>query len=513
MPRIADRYVGAAVGLSASAGVLAAYLLTLAPGVVWAGAGIDSGDLVAAVAVGGVPHPTGYPTLMLLGLAVRAFTLGDLALRMNVVTALVAAGSLIPLGLLAARLRPRAGSPIPVPEAAAGAAVLTLYGLAPLVWSNAIVTEVYALASLLLWSALYAAVRARSAQEPSGRRARWAASAGVLLGLGVGAHLTVALGGPALAAILLGHRPRSREAWRFAALAAVGFAAGCAVYVYLPIAAALDPPINWGAPTTLERFWAVVSGEIYRSRLGGSDVGATAAKAAWLLGELVRQLTWVLLPLLAIGGASLTRRDGWVALATGWLAVSALIVGALYSSRDDEVFILPALAVAALWSAVGVYEVGRLAIAGGSGVRRLVAAILPTLLVTTAVIRGTELAPEVSMRDATHAAALAHAVLAQADPGSVILTQDDRATFPLWHARYGQGGREDVTIVDQRLLQFAWYRETLARQAAIPTSAPPDILLAAGQWPADRPLMAVDIQASGIGSADVLATVRQLSGP
>ena len=324
MPRVADRYAGAAMGLSAAAGALAAYLLTLAPGVVWAGAGIDSGDLVAAVAVGGVPHPTGYPTLMLLGLAVRAIPLGDLALRLNVLTALAAAGSLIPLGLLAARLRPRAGTALPLPEAAAGAAVLTLYGLAPLVWSNAIVTEVYALASLLLWSALYAAVRARAQQATSGGRARWAASAGVLLGLGVGAHLTVALGGPALAAILLGHRPRSREAWRFAALAAVGFAAGCAVYVYLPIAAALDPPINWGAPTTPERFWAVVSGEIYRSRLGGSDVGTTAAKAAWLLGELVRQLTWVLLPLLAVGGASLTRRHGWVALATGWLAVSAL---------------------------------------------------------------------------------------------------------------------------------------------------------------------------------------------
>ena len=145
--------------------------------------------------------------------------------------------------------------------------------------------------------------------------------------------------------------------------------------------------------------------------------------------------------------------------------------------------------------------------------RRLVAAILPTLLVTTAVIRGTELAPEVSLRDATHAAALAHAVLAQADPGSVIVTEDDRATFPLWYARYAPGGRKDVTIVDQRLLQFAWYRETLERQAAIPTSAPPDILLAAGQWPADRPLVAVDIETSGTSSADVLATVRQLSWP
>ena len=139
--------------------------------------------------------------------------------------------------------------------------------------------------------------------------------------------------------------------------------------------------------------------------------------------------------------------------------------------------------------------------------------MIPTLLITTAVIRGTELAPEVSMRDATHAAAFAHAALAQAETGSVLLTEDDRATFPLWHARYAPGGRKDVTIVDRRLLQFAWYQETLERQAAFQQARRHPALLAAGQWPADRPLVAVDIQASGIGSADVLATVRQLSAP
>lgn len=513
MPQIPDRLAGAAVGLSASAGVLAAYLLTLAPGVVWAGAGIDSGDLAAAIAVGGVPHPTGYPTLMLLGLAVRAIPLGDLALRLNVLAALAAAGSLIPLSLIAARLRPSAGVAMPLPEAAASAAVLTLYGLAPLVWSNAIVTEVYALASLLLWGALYAAVRARANQEASSGRTAWAAAAGVLLGVGLGAHITVALAAPALAAILVWRRQGERTAWRQAALVTAGCAAGCAVYVYLPIAGALDPPINWGAPSTPERFWAVVSGEIYRSRLGAGDASIIAAKAAWLLGEPVRQLTWALLPLLAIGGASLTRRHAPAAFATGWVAISALIVSALYSSRDDEVFILPALAGVALWSAVGVYEVGRLASLSGSGARRLVAAVLPTLLITTAVIRGTELAPEISMRDATHAAAFAHAALAQAETGGVLLTEDDRATFPLWHARYAPGGRTDVTIVDRRLWQFDWYRETLKRHAGIPTDAPPASLLAAGEWPADRPLWAVDVEVSGTGSGDVLANLRPLRTP
>ncbi|MYD94137.1 MAG: DUF2723 domain-containing protein [Chloroflexi bacterium] len=512
MPRIPDRFAGAAIGLSVAAGVLVAYMLTLAPEVVWSGAGIDSGDLAAAVAVGGVPHPTGYPTLMLLGLAVRAIPLGDLALRLNVLTALAAAASLMPLGLLAARLRPGAGTVLPVSEAMAVAAVLALYGLAPLVWSNAIVTEVYAFASLFLWTSLYAAARALAAVTAEGK-ARWAAAAGVLLGLGTGAHITVALGAPALAVILLSDGWRQRTAWRLAAPAAAGAAVGCTVYIYVLIAALLDPPINWGAPTTLERFWSVVSGEVYRSRLGGSDVGATAAKAAWLLGEPVRQLTWVLLPLLAVGGVSLTRRHPRILLATGWIAISALGVGTLYTSRDDQVFTLPMLAVATLWSMLGVHEVARLAAAGRSAIRRLVTATLPTLLIATAVIRGTELAPEISMRDATHAGAFAHAVLVQAESGSVLLTEDDRATFPLWYARYASGGRTDVTILDLRLWQFAWYRQLLGRHAGIPTEVSPAALLASGEWPADRPLWAVDIEVRGTRSADVLATLRPLSPP
>lgn len=135
------------------------------------------------------------------------------------------------------------------------------------------------------------------------------------------------------------------------------------------------------------------------------------------------------------------------------------------------------------------------------------------LLIATALIRGTELAPEISMRDATHAGAFAHAVLVQAESGSVLLTEDDRATFPLWYARYASGGRTDVTILDLRLWQFAWYRHLLSRHAEIPTEGSPATLLATGNWPADRPLWAVDIEVRGARSGDVLATLRPLSPP
>ena len=45
---------------------LVLYARTLAPGLTWAHHAADGGDLLAAALVGGVPHPSGYPTYQLL---------------------------------------------------------------------------------------------------------------------------------------------------------------------------------------------------------------------------------------------------------------------------------------------------------------------------------------------------------------------------------------------------------------------------------------------------------------
>ena len=45
---------------------LLVYLATMAPGLTWAHDSADGGDLIAAVVSGGVPHPSGYPTFVLL---------------------------------------------------------------------------------------------------------------------------------------------------------------------------------------------------------------------------------------------------------------------------------------------------------------------------------------------------------------------------------------------------------------------------------------------------------------
>ena len=141
-----------AVGVVIAA--LVVYIPTVAPTISWRNGGTDSGDLAAAVATLGIPHPPGYPTYVLLGRAWTALPLGgDLAYQLNLFSAtgaaLAAGLSVFTIGLLGPRLA-LAGLPLAVGAVFGG---VTL-ALAPVIWSQATIAEIYApgLAILSLFS-------------------------------------------------------------------------------------------------------------------------------------------------------------------------------------------------------------------------------------------------------------------------------------------------------------------------------------------------------------------------
>ena len=118
----------------------------------------------------------------------------------------------------------------------------------PLFWSQAVITEVYTLNSLfvaaLILIAAHLALRSPSERERKPQYTTVLLSLfGLLLGLSVGNHLTVlAVAVPMLFWLwtALGWR-------RLASPYAVGaLVLGIAVYLYMPIRAAQNPPINWG---------------------------------------------------------------------------------------------------------------------------------------------------------------------------------------------------------------------------------------------------------------------------
>src|SRR6185503_8880679 len=90
----------------AALAALWAYALTLSPTVAWVNLGEDSGDLLAASATLGIPHPTGYPLFVLLGRLATFLPVGSIAFRINLVAALAGAVSVYAVVRLASALAP-----------------------------------------------------------------------------------------------------------------------------------------------------------------------------------------------------------------------------------------------------------------------------------------------------------------------------------------------------------------------------------------------------------------------
>lgn len=154
----------------------ALYGWTVAPTIAELHDTVDSAELVSVAAVLGVAHPTGEAVWLTLARgALEVVTAEEPALRTNLISVVLMAlaGSL--LAVAARRWRPETPW-----WAAAGAGLL--FGLAPVVWAQAIVTEVYALQAVFATLTL---VLGAGAVE--GRR--WRAFAFVL-GLLVASHLT-----------------------------------------------------------------------------------------------------------------------------------------------------------------------------------------------------------------------------------------------------------------------------------------------------------------------------------
>src|SRR5690606_29965640 len=110
-------------------------------------------------------------------------------------------------------------------------------------------------------------------------------------GLGLGLHLFLATCGLGFALLVAragwqrGGDDR-RPAARVRAVAKLGLAAGgcvlvgALVFLWLPWRAAMDPPLNFGDPSTLDRWWWVVGGGVYRQHF----------EQPWVASQLALQL-------------------------------------------------------------------------------------------------------------------------------------------------------------------------------------------------------------------------------
>ena len=455
------------------------YTSTLAPTVTL----VDSGELIVAAHGLGVAHPPGFPFYTLVAHAATWLPAGNVAVRVHLASAASAALACAVLTLLVIRITGAFAAAARLPRfgpALAGIVAGLLFACSRTFWSYATIAEVYALNTclillviLLVASWRQERLRAGAAAGTAGNRRLVAAAA--VLGLAFGVHhVTVGLMLPALALIVYSAhaaRPVARADWLRAAAALV---AGLCVYLYLPLAAASSPVLNWGDPSSVERLWWHVSGRQYRAFLSFSaDTMIEQFRVAFLryvnrdFGPPAAPLG---LGLAIVGLVRLWRSDRRLTTALGLIVAANLGYALNYDiDEDQDAYYLPTLVVLALAAGAGAAHV-RASAAERARPFRVAAALLVLLAPAAALVANLPYTDRSRYFIARDYVANVHSTV---PPGSLLLTQDWQLYSPMLYVRHVEHQRRDVTAIDVHLLRRSWYFDYLAREY-------PDLMQSAG---------------------------------
>jgi hypothetical protein len=437
-----------------------AYGLTLAPGLSWANGGADGGDLITAAALDGVPHPTGYPLYLLIAGFFQKIPLGNLAYRTNLMSAVCSVMAALLVYLIARKLFQGTA------HGEVSACVVSLvFGLSPMVWSQAVITEVYALQSLLTISILYQAFLPLTGKGVNLGR-------GLLLGVALGNHITSLFLAPLL--FWEGNTFRPYPLRRLT-VCALGLCVGLLLYLILPWRAAHSPVVNWHNPTSLESFFQLISGHIYQGYLSFNFAGERLR--GWI-GLLLEQFS---LAGVAIGVFGLLddKQDIKRSFIFVWIFIVYGVFALVYSSYDSYIYLIPTALVFSFWIGKGVQLLLQAATLRWIKSGALFYILLGFVLAFYG-ISGVKSADASKDQRAENFGA---EVLSVAPDNGILFARGDEAIFALWYFHFALHKRPDLVVIASDLLTFDWYRQNLRNtypslRLPEPSTYPSDVLAA-----------------------------------
>jgi hypothetical protein len=256
--------------------------------------------------------------------------------------------------------------------------------------------------------------------------------------------------------------PSPRVTW----LPILAFTIGLSVYLLIPWRAAQQPPINWGNATTPDRFFALISAEMYRGYALSTTPQELLTRIVAFAQLLVTQYGWLGVALGAIGiyHALITPNRDW-----RWLGLTILLYllfALSYNTPDSAMYLIPVWMLGTWAIARGVLSI----ILGASGNLRRVRtrALLLLIFLLGPVLNVITYYPAMNLRDDHAAVDFANQLLTTAPPGAIVITGSDGHTFALWYYRLAAGSRSDLAIVDRRAAGYEWYAAMLKAQGSAP---------------------------------------------
>ncbi|MGD0115649.1 MAG: DUF2723 domain-containing protein [Dehalococcoidia bacterium] len=406
------------------------YLRTLAPTVMW----YDMGELTTTSYVLGIAHNTGYPLYILLGKLFTFLPVGDVAYRVNLMSAVFAALTVSTVFLIVHELTKSRFA------ALVGALVLAFSST---FWANANWAESYSMNAFSTALITLLLLRWRESGKP------WQLYLAFLVfGLSLGNHRLILLLAPGILAFVWSGR-QALDRRRLISCGLV-FLLGLSVYLYLPIRAAQHPALSWAQPANFHTYLKMfLTGDSSGQFWNFAFLGRLNILALFPLNEF----SVFGLALAAMGLVYAWRRRRVLAVYGLLLCVLVGFVALTYSIHNVYNYLIPAYLVLAIWAGCGaaallsfglqLADVRRLrwAQSGQYFFSPLAAAVLLLLPVWLAARN----LPRVDRSDDYSAHDFALTTLARVQPHSTIIT-DSWTASPLWYAQLVEGYRHDVLV-------------------------------------------------------------------
>jgi len=432
----------------------------------------DSGDLVTAAALGGVPHPPGYPIYTLLGWLVSHVPLFTVSWRIALLSSFPHAMTVALVYALIYRMTK-------------GNILASIFGAITLLTNYlfflySTTPEVFALFDLFIVGVWYALIMWREEKHIG-----YFYAAFFIYGLSFSHHHLMIFLLPAVAFFIWNHRHlfyRSTQVYTMSVFGALLGMLGFLPYLYIPIAARYDSIINWDRAVNISAFVRLVTRADYGTFVSGGTFGQTMHErllAIEAYGEFIRvDWTWIGIGFVILGVIV------WLRNAKIWgmtWIIAVICMGPLFffyasfpivnrfALGTYERFLLPSYVFFALASGVGfsslLTTIRSLTILRYTPKKMAQIAFLVgvTFMIYPLSIGGMTAWRFWGLSSDRTAEYLGRDILSTATYGSTVLLGQDTPLFTTQYVRYVLGVRPDLAVIHSARLPLKDYQIVLKK--------------------------------------------------
>ncbi len=463
MAIVTKQLIGKVAGAASFAVPLALGILAASPEPYW----LDSPEFTAAAQTLGIPHPPGHPLYVMLVKPFTLLPLGGIAFRVALASAFFGAIASYILFHLIGKVIGVTAPDLPVWARALIAFATSLTAsVSQGWWFQCVRAEVYALQIAIVLGALYPLVL--YCLKPSKSNDHLLFTAAFVTGLGMTNHHFIMLAAVPAAIPVIVAQARYRGGLGSLKLSGKLLAAGAAgllPYLFLPIRSASGAAVSLGGVHSFKDFFWVVSAKVYQKSMEKEHAASLTERSVDALFTMMGEIGPIILVAAAAGLYLLLRRQPTRMIGlvlTLVIAITILlrsVMGFDPFNPDYYGYMLPALACMAAgfaaFAAILIDAVMRNLKRGPQ-----VAIVLIIALTILPVARARKARPKVDLSSFRTTRLVFDLSLDRAKPGTLVLSSNYKLFFVLWSARFIDGSRPDITVINPQMFGYPGYLRT-----------------------------------------------------